>query len=57
MLLADLELAEGTSNEALYERLGALGLGVEQSDSEPTLRFVRPRRGFDALLAGQDPVP
>jgi len=50
-LLADLALAQGTSNGALYARLGALGLGVELNDSEPTLRIVRPRRWFDAWRA------
>lgn len=47
-LLADLALAEGTSNGALYARLGILGLGVELDDGEPTLRILRPRRWFDA---------
>lgn len=56
MLLADLELAQGTSNGALYAGLGALGLGVELNDSEPTLRIVRPRRWFDAWRAGQNPA-
>ena len=55
-LLADLELAEGTSNGALYASLGALGLGVELNDGEPTLRIVRPRRWFDAWRAGQNPA-
>jgi hypothetical protein len=53
-LLADLALAQGTSNGALYARLGALGLGVELNDSEPTLRIVRPRRWFDAWRAAQN---
>lgn len=56
MLLADLELAQGTSNGALYASLGALGFGVELNDSEPTLRIVRPRRWFDAWRAGQNPA-
>ncbi len=56
MLLADLALAQGTSNGALYARLGALGLGVELIDSEPTLRIVRPRRWFDIWRAGQNPA-
>jgi hypothetical protein len=56
MLLADLKLAEGTSNGALYASLGALGLGVELNDSEPTLRILRPRRWFDAWRAGQNPA-
>lgn len=51
MLLADLALAEGTSNGALYARLGVLGLGVELDDGDPTLRIVRPRRWFDAWRA------
>ena len=56
MLLADLELAQGTSNGALYASLGALGLGVELNDNEPTLRIVRPRRWFDTWRAGQSPA-
>jgi len=55
-LLADLALADGTSNGALYARLGALALGVELNDSEPTLRILRPRRWFDAWRAVQDPA-
>lgn len=55
-LLADIALVEGTSNGALYARLGALGLGVELNDSEPTLRIVRPRRWFDTWRAGQSPA-
>ena len=51
MLLADLALAEGTANGALYARLGVLGLGVELDDSEPTLRIVRPRSWFDTWRA------
>lgn len=54
-LLADLALAEGVSNGALYARLGALALGVELNDSEPTLRIVRPRRWFDAWRAAGEP--
>jgi len=52
-LLADLELARGTSRSALYARLGALGVGIELSDNEPTLKIVRPRQWFDAWRAGQ----
>ncbi len=55
-VLADLELAEGSSNGALYASLGALGLGVELNDSEPTLRIVRPRRWFDNWRAGRNPA-
>lgn len=55
-LLAHLKLAEGTSNGALYARLGALGLGVELTDGEPALRIVRPRRWFEAWRARQNPA-
>ncbi|TVP83745.1 MAG: hypothetical protein EA347_12030 [Thioalkalivibrio sp.] len=51
IMLADLALAEGTSNGALYARLGVLGVGVELDNGEPTLRIVRPRRWFDAWRA------
>jgi len=54
-LLADLALAEGVSNGALYARLGVLALGVELNDGEPTLRIVRPRRWFDAWRAAREP--
>jgi len=56
-LLADLTLADGMPNGALYARLGALALGVELNDSEPTLRIVRPRRWFDAWRTGQSDTP
>ncbi len=56
-VLADLTLADGVSNGALYARLGALALGVELTDSEPVLRIVRPRRWFDAWRAEQPTIP
>ena len=52
----DLELAEGTFNEALYARRGSRGLRAELNDNERTLRVVRSRSGFDALFAGH-PAP
>ena len=47
LLLSDVALADRSANGALYARLGVLGLGVELEDSEPTLRFIQPRRWFD----------
>ena len=47
LLLSDIALADRTANGALYARLGILGLGVELTDSEPTLRIIQPRRWFE----------
>ncbi|MEH6640873.1 hypothetical protein [Vreelandella glaciei] len=47
LLLSDIALADRSANGALYAHLGVLGLGVELEDSEPTLRFIQPRRWFD----------
>jgi len=47
LLLSDITLADRSANGALYARLGALGLGVELKESEPTLRIIQPRRWFD----------
>ena len=47
LLLSDVALTDRSANGALYARLGVLGLGVELEDSEPTLRFIQPRRWFD----------
>lgn len=47
LLLSDVTLAEKSANGALYAHLGALGIGVELIDSEPTLKVLQPRRWFD----------
>lgn len=47
LLLSDVTLEKKHANGALYARIGALGLGVELTDSEPTLRVLQPRRWFD----------
>ena len=56
-LLADLDLAGDASNGAMYARLGALSLGVELNDNEPTLRIVRPLRWFHAWRDGKNVAP
>ena len=55
MLLSDITLAHQQANGALYARLGALGIGVELVESEPTLRVIQPRRWFDQWRATQRP--
>ena len=47
LLLSDVTLAEKSANGALYAHLGALGIGVELIDSEPSLKVLQPRRWFD----------
>ncbi|MDN7132919.1 hypothetical protein JNO04_11235 [Halomonas sp. MC140] len=47
LLLSDVTLQDKSANGALYARIGALGIGVELVDSEPTLRVIQPRRWFD----------
>lgn len=47
LLLSDITLEERSADGALYTRLGALGLGVELINSEPSLRVLQPRRWFD----------
>ncbi|UYV18265.1 hypothetical protein K1Y77_12320 [Halomonas qaidamensis] len=47
LLLSDVTLSDKSANGALYAHLGALGIGVELIDSEPTLKVVQPRRWFD----------
>lgn len=46
-LRAALRLANEQANGALYARLGALGLGVELVNGEPTLHVIQPRRWFE----------
>ena len=55
LLLSDITLANQQANGALYARLGALGIGVELVESEPTLRVIQPRRWFDQWRATQRP--
>lgn len=55
LLLSDITLAHQQANGALYARLGALGIGVELVESEPTLRVIQPRRWFDQWRATQRP--
>ncbi|WP_404375442.1 hypothetical protein [Vreelandella aquamarina] len=52
-LLSDVTLADGQANGALYARLGAVGLGVELNDSEPTLRVVQAKRWFERWREAQ----
>lgn len=47
LLLSDVTIANRSANGALYARLEMIGLGVELNESEPTLRFIQPRRWFD----------
>ncbi|WP_083006554.1 hypothetical protein [Halomonas sp. GT] len=47
LLLSDVTLSDKSANGALYAHLGALGIGVELIDSEPTLKVLQPRRWFD----------
>lgn len=51
LLLSDVTLADEHANGALYARLGALGIGVELVDSEPTLKVLQPRLWFDRWRA------
>lgn len=47
LLLSDVVLADKSANGALYAQLGAVGVGVELVDSEPSLRVWQPRRWFE----------
>ncbi|WP_319022803.1 MULTISPECIES: hypothetical protein [unclassified Halomonas] len=52
-LLSDVWLEKRSVNGALYASLGALGLGVELVDSEPSLRLLQPKRWFDRWRQAQ----
>ncbi|MFG6667031.1 hypothetical protein ACGK9R_07965 [Halomonas sp. HNIBRBA4712] len=54
-LLSDITLGEQGVSGALYARLGALGLGVELIDGEPSLHLLQPRRWFDGWRATRAP--
>ncbi|WP_447893897.1 hypothetical protein [Vreelandella sp. GE22] len=47
LMLSDIILEQKSVSGGLYVRLGALGLGVELVESEPSLRLLQPRRWFD----------
>ncbi|WP_458525072.1 hypothetical protein [Onishia taeanensis] len=60
-LLADLMRRDEALTGALYARFGALSLGVALRDGESRLRFLRPRRWYEASRDGDviwpEPTP